>query len=206
MRRTVIDRKKLSAVTSLVLILLSAPVLCAQATTAAASRRTTDIAIMYTAEDANPVGGGGSFWLQGGSVELGVSLWHGLSAAGNFTGTHTASAGSQNIPLGLMVYTFGPRYRWVLPAHGPRSRQTSIFGEVMIGGAKGFDSLFPTSSGATATANSFAVQVGLGFDMKLKKHLDLRPAELSWVRMQLPNSTTNIQNDLRISTGIVLRY
>jgi hypothetical protein len=206
MRRSVkatTNRKMVSATAALVLLSLSAPALCAQAASSASSTRTTDIAISYTAEHANPVGGGGNFWLQGGSAELGVSLWHGLGVAGNFTGVHSSSVGSQNVPLGLLVYTFGPRYRWMLPTQG---RQTSIFGEALFGVVRGFDSLFPTSTGATNTASALAVQVGLGFDVKLKKHFDLRPVEASWVRMQLPNSASNVQNDLRLSTGIVLRY
>jgi len=196
-----------SAATALVLLSLSAPALCAQAVSTASTRRATDIAITYTAEDANPVGGPGNFWLQGGSVEMGVSLWHGLAVAGNFTGTHTSSAGSQNVSLGLMEYVFGPRYRWILPARfGRKDKPTSVFGEAMIGGVKGFDSIFPTSNGATSTASALAIQIGFGVDLKLKQHFDLRPVEVSWARMQLPNSSTNVQNDLRISTGIVLRY
>ena len=149
MRRSVkatTDRKLVSAVAAFVLLSVSAPALCAQAVSTAYSKRTTDIAISYTAEHANPVGGGGNFWLQGGSAELGVALWRGLGVAGNFTGTHSSSVGPQNVPLGLMAYTFGPRYRWVLPDHyGIKGKQTSIFGEAMIGGVKGFDSIFPTS-------------------------------------------------------------
>jgi peptidoglycan-associated lipoprotein len=76
----------------------------------------------------------------------------------------------------------------------------------MVGGIKGFDSLFPTPAGATNTGSSVAIQAGFGVDIKLKKHLELRPAEVSWVRMQLPNTTTYVQNDLRVSAGIVLRY
>ena len=102
---------------------------------------------------------------------------------------------------------FGPRYRWKVPArYSPKGKPTSLFGEAMIGGVKGFDSIFPASTGSTSTASALATQIGFGVDLKLKPHLDLRPLEVSWVRMQLPNSTTNVQNDLRVSTGIVLHY
>jgi len=183
------------------LLCVSAPMLRAQAIPAAPSKSTTDIAITYTAERANPLGGGGNFWLQGGSVEAGVPLWHNLALAGNFTGTHASSVGSQNVPLGLVTYTFGPRYRYSFKA-----RPASIFGELLIGGVKGFDSLFPNSTGATSSASAFAMQAGFGVDWKLKRHFDLRPLQLSWVRMQLPNGTSNTQNDLRISTGLVFRF
>jgi hypothetical protein len=198
------DRRIAQNATTLVLLLLSASALCAQTVSTAPTKRTADFAVTYTAEHANSVGGGGNFWLQGGSVEVGVSLWRGLAVAGNFTGTHSSSVGPQNVSLGLMVYTFGPRYRWMISSS--KGKQISVFGEAMIGGVKGFDSLFPTSSGATSTASALASQVGAGFDVQLNQHIGLRPVEVSWVRMQLPNSTTNVQNDLRISTGVVFRY
>lgn len=198
------DRKIAPAATALVLLFFSASALCAQTVSTAPPKHTTDFAITYTAEHANSVGGGGNFWLQGGSVEVGVSLWRGFAVAGNFTGTHSSSVGSQNVSLSLMVYTFGPRYRWMISSSN--GKQTSFFGEAMVGGVKGFDSLFPTSSGATSTASAMAIQVGAGFDLQLNQHIGLRPAEVSWVRMQLPNGTSNVQNDLRISAGVVLRY
>jgi hypothetical protein len=200
------DRRIAQAATTLVLLLLSGSALFAQAVSAAPTSRSTDFALSYTAEHANSVGGGG-FWLQGGSAEVGISLWRGLAVTGNFTETHTASSGTQNVPLSLMVYTFGPRYRWKLPGKfSLKGRQTSVFGEAMVGGAKGFDSLFPAGASITPSASSIAIQLGAGLDIQLKKHLSLRPAEISWVRMQLPNSTSNAQSDLRISTGAVLCY
>jgi len=201
--KATIDRKLAQAGTTLVL-LLCASALSAQAVPAAPTKHTTDIAFTYTAERANSVGSGDS-WLQGGSVEAGIDIWRGLALAGNLTSTHTSSIGQQNVPLSLLVYTFGPRYRWTLP--GGKGKQTSVFGEAMVGGVRGFDSLFPTNSGSTSPrASALAVQISAGIDVQLKHHFDLRPAEISWVRMQLPNSTSNTQNDLRISAGIVLRY
>jgi hypothetical protein len=197
MRRSV----KATTIALATLLCLSAPMLRAQAISAAPSKHTTDIAITYTAEHANSLGGGGSFWLQGGSVEAGVSLWHGLALAGNFTGTHASSVGSQNVSLGLATYTFGPRYRYSF-----KSKPASVFGELLLGGVKGFDGLFPNSTGATSSASAFAMQAGLGVDWKLRQHIDLRPLELAWVRMQLPNGTSNTQNDLRISSGLLYSF
>jgi len=197
-------RKIVPMTTALVLLCLCAPMLNAQAVSAAPQKYTPDLAITYTAEHANPLGGSGNFWLQGGSVEVGVPIWQDLALAGNFTGTHASSVGSQNVALGLLAYTFGPRYRYSLK--NLKGEPVSIFGEVLLGGVKGFDSLFPNSTGATSTASAFAMQASLGFDLKLMRHIGLRPLEASWVRMQLPNGTSNTQNDLRLSSGIVLHY
>jgi hypothetical protein len=35
------------------------------------------------------------------------------------------------------------------------------------------------------------------------RHLSVRLIEVNWLRTQLPNSTTNIQNDLELGAGIV---
>lgn len=217
-------RKIATAATTLALLLLSASMGCAQvvpaappkgatdAKSAAPPKHTIDFAITYTAERASAVGGG-YFWLQGGSVEAGIVLWRGLGVAENFTATHTSSVGSpnvpligpQNVPLSLVTFMLGPRYRWNVPARfSPPHIQPSVFGEAMIGGVSGFDSLFPTSNGSTSAVASLATQIGFGIDVRLERYIDVRPVELLLVRTQLPNGTNNVQNDLRFSTGIVL--
>jgi hypothetical protein len=218
-------RKIATAAITLALLLLSFSVGCAQVVpaappksaidtkSAAPTKHTVDFAITYTTERASAVGGG-YFWLQGGSVEAGIVLWHGLGVAESFTATHTSSVGSpnvpvagsqKNVPLSLMSFTLGPRYRWNVPARfSPPGIQSSVFGEAMIGGVSGFDSLFPTSNGSTSAVPSLAAQIGFGIDLRLERYIDLRPMELFLVRTQLPNGANSVQNDLRFSSGIVL--
>ena len=177
--------------------------------TATAGRKhaPADVAVTLDAEHANPVGGGGNFWLAGGGFEVGENLWHGLGFAVSGSGSHSSSIGPQSIPLSLMSIGVGPRYRFSMPGHlSPKGKASSIFGEFLVGGAKGFNSYFPNPAGPTKSAHSLELQAGGGIDIGLSRLIAIRPVEASWVRMQLPNGTTNVQNDLRLSAGIVFRF
>lgn len=138
--------------------------------------------------------------MQGGSVELGTNIWHGLGIAADVTGAHANSIGAGGVPLSLVTATFGPRYRW------RADQRIAIYGEGLIGEANGFLSLFPTKAGQQSEANSLASQVGGGIDYRLSDRFAIRMLDAAWSRTQLPNSTDNVQNTLRLSAGIVLRF
>jgi hypothetical protein len=72
--------------------------------------------------------------------------------------------------------------------------------------ANGFNSLFIGDTAAISSADSFALEVGGGLDWRFAKHVGLRALQASWIRTQLPNSTTNVQNHLTLGSGIVLRF
>ena len=167
-----------------------------------------DFAVTYTAEAAKPVADESAFWLQGGSVEAGWKVWRGLGFAANLTGTHSDSFGPSAIPLSLLSYTFGPRYRYPfkMKRSPKRLAGASVFGEVLVGGVHGYDSLFPHGAGESSSANSYQTNINGGFDLKLNRRFDLRALEIGWVHMGLPNSVSDVQNDLRLSAGIVLKF
>ena len=70
----------------------------------------------------------------------------------------------------------------------------------------GFRSLFPSVSGAGSSASSLALQIGGGVDLKLSHYVAVRALEASWLRTQLPNSTNDRQNSLRLGAGLVVRF
>jgi hypothetical protein len=47
--------------------------------------------------------------------------------------------------------------------------------------------------------------MGGGMNVPLTRRIAVRAFEADWLRTQLPNSTTNAQNNLRLGTGLVLR-
>jgi peptidoglycan-associated lipoprotein len=143
-----------------------------------------------------------NFWMQGGSVELSGQAYRGLGVVADVTGLHTASAGVDT-PLNLVTTTFGPRYTWQTHARRSSGRSIELFGQGLVGEAHGFDSLFLGSSGTTKDALSLAVQVGGGVDMGLTRHISLRMIQANWLRTQMPNATTNVQNNLLLGAGVV---
>lgn len=162
--------------------------------------RRLDLSITYIAEHSLKAQTSENFWLQGGSIELGANVWRGWGIAANVTGTHTGSIGSSGLPLSLVTTTFGPRYRW----HA--DRRVSLYGQALIGEANGFRSIFPATAGSQPDANGFAAQVGGGVDYRLSDRFAIRVLDAGWARTQLPNSTDNVQNTLRLGAGIVLRF
>lgn len=182
-------------ITFCILLLAGASSLRAQA-----PHNELELAASYVAERSLKANTSQNFWMQGGSIELGANVWRGLGIAASITGTHANSIGASGVPLSLVTATFGPRYRW----HA--DHRISIYGEGLIGEANGFRSLFPAKAGQQTQANSFASQAGGGIDYRLSDHLSVRALNAAWVRTQLPNSTDNVQNTLRLSAGIVLRF
>lgn len=114
---------------------------------------------------------------------------------------HTANMHGSGVGLNMVTATFGPRYSYKL-AHS----RSSIFAQVLTGEATGFNSTFPAQTGARETAYGLAVQMGGGLNVELTPRIAVRAFEADWMRTQLPNATTNVQNNLRMGAGFVLRF
>ena len=159
-----------------------------------------DLSVTYIGERSLKASTSQNFWMQGGSIELGANLYRGWGIAADVTGTHTGFIGTSGLQLSLVTTTFGPRYRW----HA--DRRLSLYGQGLIGEANGFRSIFPATAGSQSDANGFAAQVGGGIDYRLSYRFAFRVLDAAWLRTQLPNSTDNVQNNLRLGAGVVLRF
>ena len=166
----------------------------------AASGQNIDASVSYVSMRSLKAASTENFWMQGGSVALGMPVWRNLSVAGNLTGTHASSIGSSGVPLSLITVTAGPRYRW------QAKPKWSLYGEALFGVADGFNSVFPGSYGRAtdSRATSFAMQLGGGADVRLRHGFFVRALDVGYVRTQLPNGTDGVQNSLRIGAGVGL--
>ena len=162
-----------------------------------APRQEVDLAVMYLAQHSN-LTPGQFFWRQGGAFELSTQGPHGLGIAMNIAGLEATNILGTGIDLNTLTTTFGPRYTW-------HHRRAAVFGQGLIGESHAWNSLFPQSGGAVTTFNTFALQVGGGVDMAIGRHFAVRPIQADWIRTQFPNATTNVQNNVRLGAGIVLR-
>jgi hypothetical protein len=158
-----------------------------------------EVAVTYNATRSLQAGANQNFWQQGGSAEVSGTVWKSLAIVADVTGTHTDSINNTGIPLSLVTTTFGPRYRFMA------DHKISPYGQALFGIANGFDSLFPAPGGVQSSANSMALQIGGGVDLRVNKHLAVRAIDAGWLRTQLPNATANVQNNLRLGAGLIFR-
>ncbi len=169
-------------------------------TQAIPTRRTShefDLAVGYNTQRSSGTGGA-SFWQQGGLLEVSAQAYRGLGFAVLISGGHIENRNGSGTGLDMITTTFGPRYTLSYKGVG-------IFGEGLIGNAKGFHSVFPATSGAMTDSDSFALQLGGGIDLRISSRLAVRPLQATWLRTQFPNGTTNVQNNLQLGAGIVFR-
>ena len=175
---------------------------------AAAQSAPIDLAVAYDALHTNHITAQ-SFWMQGGAAELGARMYRGLGIAARVEGLHAGLDTTTAEPLSLVTAIFGPRY-----TIETRNHRYAIFGEGLAGISNGFHSLFSEGSGpvgsvnagTTSSSNALAVDAGGGLDVRLNHRFAVRAIRASYLRTQFSNTTTNAQNSLSLSAGVVVRF
>jgi hypothetical protein len=164
-----------------------------------------DFAVTYNFERAKPVFVDcGCFWLQGGSLDVAVPVFHGLGVAATLTGEHKANI-TPGVDLSKIAFMAGPRYTFDIhrrAGHFLGEHGVSIFGEGLIGSAHGFDAPFPTASGTFGSANALSLQFGGGLNIALSRGFGVRAFELDYVRTRFRDLADNSQSDLRLAFGV----
>jgi opacity protein-like surface antigen len=158
-----------------------------------------DVFAGYSYLQANPgVNGADSFHLNGGSASVAYNVNHWLSGVADFGGyTHGNLFGTGTSGT-LSTYLFGPRLSY------RHYRKITPFGQVLFGVARANASAF----GTTSSQNAFSMAVGGGVDYKLFDHLSIRPVQADYLLTRFGVGTlgTQTQNNVRISTGFVVRF
>ena len=159
-----------------------------------------EVALTYNSTMTN-VTTSSTFWMQGGSVQVSSRVWGNLGIAGDVVALHTGNVNNSGVALDLISYTAGPRYTWK-PSHS----NFTCFGEALGGVAHGANSIFPTGNHIDSSSNSIALQLGGGGNLQVSRHFIVRVVQADWLRTQLPNATTDVQNNLLLGTGIAYRF
>ena len=144
------------------------------------------------------------FWFKGGGTDLSLPIWKGLGFAVALSGDHSSNV-TPGIDVNKISYLFGPRYTFLpsaLNQHFEPLHRTQAFGEALFGAVHAFNGSFPTAMGLTASADSFAMQLGGGIQIPLARGFSVRLVEADYVRTSLPNNISNVQNDLRLGFGL----
>jgi len=162
------------------------------------SRLEVSFAYSFLRGNANP-GQCGCFNLNGGNAEAALHLYRRFSAVADFTGENTASVNNGVRGLSLLAITAGPRISFAF------HRRFVPFAQGLFGVVHGFNSYFPVTAGPTGAATDFAMIAGGGFDFHITQHLAIRPIEADYFLTRLPNEVNGAQNNLGLSSGVVLR-
>jgi hypothetical protein len=158
-----------------------------------------EVAVTYNPTLANTVGSYG-LSMQGASVQVRGQFFRGWGVVADVSGLHANMLPHSMAGLDLVTADFGPQYTW-LPVH----HRLALFGQFLVGEAFGMNSIFPSTGGVSSSANGLALQLGGGMNLPLSSHIGVRAFEADWLRTGLPNSTTNVQNNLRLGVGIFFR-
>lgn len=162
---------------------------------------TPEIALSYDLVGSNaPAGQCGCFVLNGGSMTAAVHIsLRGVSIAGQVSLTHAGSIGTPKYDLSLLTYLGGVRYTMPL-----KKDRFNLFAQGLVGGSHASGSLVGTTqSGAGNSAIAIAGSIGGGLDIRWKRSIDIRALEVDYQPTTVDNNTTALENNYRISVGIV---
>ena len=153
----------------------------------------------YSYLQANPTTTGlDSFHLNGGSASTDYNFTPWLAGVADFGGYTNGDIGRGGAGGTLSTYLFGPRATY---RHFGR---ITPFGQVLFGVARTNASAFETAH----AQNAFAMTVGGGVDYKVAQHFSLRPMQVEYLLSRFSETTSGnqTQNNLRVSTGVMLRF
>lgn len=118
-----------------------------------------------------------------------LNRWFGVAA--DFSGAYKSQNG---VSFDNYTYTFGPVISW------RHNQAFTPFTHFLAGGVRSSSSF----SGLSASSNGFAMMFGGGVDINASRRFAFRAIQFDW--LSLHSNGTSDNNNMRISTGLLLRY
>jgi hypothetical protein len=166
----------------------------------AQERQVIDVGVSYSYVRYNPATTGfNSQSMNGGSGSVAVNFNSWLSGVADLGGYARYSPAAGSGSSVLSTYLFGPRISL------NRSGRVTPFAQVLVGVAHAGSNYFTTGGSQTP----FAAAIGGGLDWHFTRHLRIRAAEVDYLLThfsEVTNINTQVQNNLRVSTGLVFRF
>ena len=150
----------------------------------------------YEATHANaPPGQCGCFWMQGGGIQINLSVRPAWSAMVDLSYAHNGAIDKTDETLTVTNFLIGPRY-----SRRTGSRFTP-YGQVLAGGSH------VGSNYAIYTSNNtfLGAEAGVGVEMYVTPRIAAVPLEGNWVFSRAVNGVNTRQNNLRVGIGVVYR-
>jgi hypothetical protein len=155
--------------------------------------------------------------LNGGSTSIAFNLNRYFGVVGDFggfnatelelTGAGANPAGVNNASGNALTYLAGPRLSF------RKYDRVTPFAQVLVGGIHASAVTLSGCTGVLCTPlpmeNAIAFTAGGGLDIKVQRHLAIRAIQAEYMATRFANLSTGyrqIQNDMRLSSGLVLRF
>ena len=183
--------------------------MCGLGQHAAAQGVRADFGLTYLQERTKFVGSGSGtyFMLRGAKVDVGCALFDHLGLVVSGTGLSAVNLRG-SLDVEQIAFMAGPRYTWnwgnITPAAS--SRKGAVFLEGKAGYVIAISGAYPQGSLVQDHASALTYMGGGGLNLHLYERMDLRPIEVEYVRSQLPNGGSNVQNSLRLATGVNIHF
>ena len=155
-----------------------------------------ELSLLYSAQRSSQLNGS-AFFSGGGGVQFSLGMVGPLGAMIDVNAETNGNVGGTGVAITTVTTNFDPQLRIPLARH-PSLRLEGLAGEV-----HGVAGVFPWGTTLSGTALALSNQVGGAIDLR-RGNLSIQPMHAGWVRTQLPNGTTDVENELRLSAGIVL--
>jgi outer membrane immunogenic protein len=162
-----------------------------------------ELALTYTYIRSNALPAGStSVNLSGGSASFAWPLNdHNLSLIGDVTAAHGSGITASGYSLTLATYTAGVRY-------SPRILELlHPYGQALFGVAHSSGTLVQSQTLSVPNAGAtFALNLGGGLTIRTHSRLAIRPIEADYMLTTFNNGVNNHQNNLRLSSGLILVF
>jgi hypothetical protein len=155
-------------------------------------------------------------WLNGGSASIAYNInrYLGIVAdVGDYTNSKIQFTGAYNATIdvneangGVLSYLFGPRLSF------RQHERFTPFVQALFGGVHASEVDIANCTidcVLLPVQNSFAMTAGGGLDIKIHRHFAVRLIQAEYMMTRFQNydtGTTAMQNDMRLSSGIVFRF
>jgi outer membrane immunogenic protein len=137
----------------------------------------------------------GCFSMNGGGSNLVINMPRGFSLVTDVTAAYANKIDGSTQNISILNFMGGPRYSY------RSTKRWTPYVQVLLGGSEEYSNDAYLGGGKTA----FAVTGGGGVTRVLSRHFAWNVIEADYVYSQLPNAKNDVQNDLRVSTGLVFR-
>ena len=191
------------------LLLLTLAAISGSRAAAQESQIPADLGVSFLQERTKFVGSGTDtyFMLRGAKVDFAYSLAKSIGLVVSGTGLSTVNLRG-SLDVEQISFMAGPRYTWNWGHITPTAsnRKGGLFVEGKVGYVIAISGSYPVDGRILSNASSLTYLGGAGVNLHVYDRFDLRPIELEYVRSQLPNGGTNVQNSLRLGSGINFHF